>query len=68
MTEQKIGGFRGRNRRQIVKVCLRVPTASPCPSKFYHCAYGDGASDGQNGFHTHSAHQTDRHYVTINKM
>ena len=26
----------------------------------YHCAYGDGPFDGQNGYRTHSVHQTDR--------
>ena len=30
--------------------------------KVYHCAYGEVPSDGQNGFHTHSARQTASHH------
>ena len=30
--------------------------------KVYHCVNRNGPFDGQNGFCTHSAHQTDRHH------
>ena len=32
----------------------------PVTFKFYNCPNGDGTSDGHNGFHAHSAHQTAR--------
>ena len=34
-----------------------VSDPDPVTVKFYNCANGDGPSDGQNGFHTHSARQ-----------
>ena len=43
------------------KICLHVPPVFPCPSpspsKFYHCANGDGLFDGHSGCRTHSVHQ-----------
>ena len=32
---------------------------------FYHCAYGDGLSDGQNGCGSHSACKMARHIGTM---
>ena len=40
---------------------LHVPSPSTClspPPSNLHCVNGDGPFDGQNGFWTHSAHQT----------
>ena len=48
--------------KTVLKVCLHVATPSespyPSPSKFNIVSM----ADGQNGFHTHSAHQSARHH------
>ena len=39
-----------------------VAVTDPVAVKFYNCGNGDGPSDGQNGFRTHSVCQTARHH------
>ena len=51
-----------------VRVCLRVPTPSLSPSKFYNCANGNGPSDRQNGCGTHSARQMGCHHKHNDKL
>ena len=35
---------------------ISVPVSDTVTLKVYHCAYGNGAFDGQIGFETHSVH------------